>query len=194
MPGLPVFRGRRGDPIEADPALGTVPRHALPGSGWDGRGACVASVARTDGAPVATLEAPWEGPVRVARGDGREGGADARAAGGAARSSMAMPLPVLPTCPWVDAFDGAAAKLAEGVDGPRRIVGQGGTAGLAVDDDATLAALDVEPSVWKPQAPGHGGDAQATRLTVPPGALPPDPDAGSGADASNGDGQDALGT
>ena len=50
-----VFRGRRGDLIKV--------------IWWDGQGACVAIVARTNGAPMATLEAPGEGAVRVALGD-----------------------------------------------------------------------------------------------------------------------------
>lgn len=106
---------------------------------------------------------------------------------------MVMPLLVMLMCPQVDAFDGTIAKVAQGVDGLRRIVEQVGTVDLTVDDDATLADLDVEPFGRDPQALGHGGNAQATRLVVPSSSLPVDLDAGPEADASNGDGQDALG-
>jgi len=55
-----VFRGRRGDLIKV--------------IWWDGQGACVAIVARTNGAPMATPEAAGAGPVRLACGQGGQGG------------------------------------------------------------------------------------------------------------------------
>jgi len=58
-----VFRGRRGDLVKV--------------IWWDGQGACVAIGAWTNGAPMATPEAAGAGPVRLARGLGRQGVADA---------------------------------------------------------------------------------------------------------------------
>jgi len=51
-----VFRGRQGDLIKI--------------IWWDGQGACVAIVSRTNGVPMATLEAAGEGSVRLAFGKG----------------------------------------------------------------------------------------------------------------------------
>ena len=62
-----VFRGRRGDLIKV--------------IWWDGQGACVAIVARTNGATMATLQAPGARQVRVAGDEGRQGVSDAGAAG-----------------------------------------------------------------------------------------------------------------
>ena len=47
-----VFRGRQGDLIKI--------------IWWDGQGACVAIVSRTNGVPMATLQAVGEGPVCLA--------------------------------------------------------------------------------------------------------------------------------
>lgn len=58
-----VFRGRRGDLVKV--------------IWWDGQGACVAIVARTNGAPMATHEAAGAGPVRLACGQGGQGGSHA---------------------------------------------------------------------------------------------------------------------
>lgn len=67
-----VFRGRRGDLLKI--------------VWWDTQGACVAIVARTNGATMATLEASGEGPVCLACGQGWQGqcdpGAIVDAAGG----------------------------------------------------------------------------------------------------------------
>ena len=65
-----VFRGRRGDLIKI--------------IWWDGQGACVAIVTRTNGVPMATLEALGEGAVRLAFGEGRQDRADPGAVGDAA--------------------------------------------------------------------------------------------------------------
>ena len=62
-----VFRGRRGDLVMV--------------IWWDGQGACAAIVARTNGVPMATPEAAGEGPVRLALGEGWEGGVDASTTG-----------------------------------------------------------------------------------------------------------------
>jgi len=53
-----VFRGRRGDLIKI--------------IWWDGQGACVAIVARTNGATMATLQAPRTRQVCVASHQGRQ--------------------------------------------------------------------------------------------------------------------------
>ena len=65
-----VFRGRQGDLIKI--------------IWWDGQGACVAIVSRTNGVPMATLEAPREGPVRLACGQRRQDRVDPGATGDAA--------------------------------------------------------------------------------------------------------------
>jgi transposase len=62
-----VFRGRRGDLIKL--------------IWYDGQGSCVAIVSRTNGVPMATLEAAREGPLRLALGKGGQGRADPRADG-----------------------------------------------------------------------------------------------------------------
>ena len=65
-----VFRGRQGDLIKI--------------IWWDGQGACVAIVSRTNGVPMATLEAIGEGAVRVAVRQGRQDRPDPGAVGDAA--------------------------------------------------------------------------------------------------------------
>ena len=64
-----VFRGRQGDLIKI--------------IWWDEQGACVAIVTRTNGVPMATLEAVGEGPVRLAFGEGRQDCPDSCAVGDA---------------------------------------------------------------------------------------------------------------
>ena len=66
-----VFRGRRGDLIKV--------------IWWDGQGACVAIVTRTNGVPMATLQALGARQVRVAGDKGRKGVSDAGTVGHAAR-------------------------------------------------------------------------------------------------------------
>ena len=66
-----VFRGRRGDLVKV--------------IWWDGQGACVAIVTRTNGVPMATPEATGEGAVCLALGEGGEGGVDPCAVVNAAR-------------------------------------------------------------------------------------------------------------
>ena len=65
-----VVRGRQGDLIKI--------------IWWDGQGACVAIVTRTNGVPMATLEALGEGAVRLAFGEGRQDRPDPGAVGDAA--------------------------------------------------------------------------------------------------------------
>lgn len=66
-----VFRGRQGDLIKI--------------IWWDGQGACVAIVTRTNGVPMATLEAAGEGSVRLAIREGGQDRADPGTVGDAAR-------------------------------------------------------------------------------------------------------------
>jgi len=65
-----VFRGRQGDLIKI--------------IWWDGQGACVAIVSRTNGVPMATLQAAGEWPVCLALGQGRQDRADPCPVGDAA--------------------------------------------------------------------------------------------------------------
>ena len=73
-----VFRGRRGDLVKV--------------IWWDGQGACVTIVARTNGAPMATHEAAGAGAFRLACGNGGQDRPDGRAAVDAAgRDRLAGP-------------------------------------------------------------------------------------------------------
>lgn len=79
-----VFRGRRGDLVKV--------------IWFDGQGSCVAIVARTNGAPMATLEEIGARRVRLARGHGGQGGDDPGANGNAARGlGLAGPGPPMAT-------------------------------------------------------------------------------------------------
>ena len=66
-----VFRGRQGDLIKI--------------IWWDGQGACVAIVSRTNGVPMATLQAVGEGSVRLAFGQRRQDRVDPGTVGDAPR-------------------------------------------------------------------------------------------------------------
>ena len=74
----------------------------------------------------------------------------------------------------------------------RGVVEQVCAIGLAIDGDAALPDLDVEPFGRIAQTFGHGSDTQTTRLGTPSGPLPGDLDAGPEADALNGGGQHAI--
>ena len=94
-----VFRGRRGDLVKV--------------IWWDGQGACVTIVARTNGAPMATHEAAGTGPVRLARGQGGQSGSYACAVVDAARLSMLMPLLMMLTDSQIQAGDGVLSQAAD---------------------------------------------------------------------------------
>ena len=96
-----VFRGRQGDLIKI--------------IWWDGQGACVAIVSRTNGVPMATLKAVGEGPVCLALGQRWQGRADPGAACDAARRDEAdqamirwiiAPTQVAVATAHLEAFDG----------------------------------------------------------------------------------------
>ena len=110
-----VFRGRQGDLIKiiwwvshghaTGPSERRSVRHWFENTGARRKqGACVAIVTRTNGVPMATLEALGEGAVRLAFGQGRQDRPDPGAIGDAAgrmrRISKRSGGTVCPTNDW----------------------------------------------------------------------------------------------